>query len=100
MATRAAAKRSFARNGALLLLAARGTGREMGATPTALAGRLAARGPGRSNCVPPLGTLTQRQEGAGRMTGEELPRAADLLMRIADHFRPLRDPADRPRHRE
>src|ERR1700678_909583 len=30
----------------------------------------------------------------------ELTRAADLLMRILDHFLPLRDPADGARERE
>src|SRR3972149_6042642 len=35
-----------------------------------------------------------------RRTGVKLARAADLLVRVLDHFLPLRDPADRTRHRE
>ena len=35
-----------------------------------------------------------------RLTDIELPRAADALLRILDHFLPLRDPADGARDRE
>src|SRR5450631_2566598 len=44
--------------------------------------------------------LGHRRDVASHRTGVELPRPADLLVGIRDHFVPLRDPADRPRQRE
>src|SRR5215469_9899447 len=48
--------------------------------------------------------LRHRQIFALRRTGIELARTAELLVRILDHFLPLRDPADgageREQHRE
>ena len=37
---------------------------------------------------------------AARRAGEELPRAADLVLRVGDHLVQLRDPADGARERE
>src|SRR6266581_2510080 len=37
---------------------------------------------------------------ASHRTGVELPRSPDFLVRVRNHFVPLRDPADRPRQRE
>src|SRR5271167_2689149 len=44
--------------------------------------------------------LRDRLDVAARGPGVELPRAADLLLRIGDHFVPLRDPADGARQGE
>src|SRR5688500_6892185 len=44
--------------------------------------------------------LFDRDEIARGRTREELPRPADLLLRIGDELVPLRDPADSARERE
>src|SRR5271167_3170475 len=44
--------------------------------------------------------LRDRLDFAARGPGVELPRPADLLLRIGDHFIPLRDPANGSRQRE
>src|SRR5687768_4961436 len=42
----------------------------------------------------------QRNELAARRPGEKLPRAADLLVGVADQLVPLRNPPDRAGERE
>src|SRR5262245_61837263 len=68
-----------------------------------------------TSCLPPQGRRSRAERGslfparnryvvALRGAGIELARTADLLVRILDHFLPLRNPADRTRnpkqHRE
>src|SRR4051812_47763360 len=44
--------------------------------------------------------VAQRLHMARRRAGVELPRPADLVFRVADHFIELRDPADRAGERK
>src|SRR4051812_694578 len=70
----------------------------MSMPPCPLPGRVLSRLDSEGRLYSP--PLVEREIIASRGAGVELTRATNLLQRVLDHLLPLRDPADRARHRE